>query len=169
MLSASGHVGRDVEVAQLTADVGHGLGQIDVALGAAGDDEVIEFGVALRIQRREGQIFELLFEAAHPETVSQRCVDLQRLVGDALLLLERHRGDCAHVVETIGQFDDENPEVLGHRHQHLAHRRRLLSFLGVELNALELGDAIDDGRDFGTELSIDVGDGDLGVLDRIVK
>ena len=169
VLSASGHVGGDVEVVQLTAHIGHGLGQVDVALGAARDHEVVEFGVPLRIERREGQIFELLFEAAHAETVGQRCIDLQSLVGNALLLLEWHRGDGAHVVETIGQLDDENPEVLGHRHQHLAHRRGLLGFLGVELDALELGDTIDDGRDFGTELTIDIGDGDLGVFNRIVK
>ena len=66
-------------------------------------------------------------------------------LGDALLLPRRHRGDRAHVVEAVGQLDDEDPQVLGHGHQHLAHGGGLLGLLGVELDPVELGDAVDDG------------------------
>ena len=86
-----------------------------------------------------------------------------------LLLLERHRGDRAHVVETVGQLDDQHPQVLGHRHQHLAHAGGLLLLAGVEPDPFELRDTVDDRRDLGAEVTLDVGDGDLGVLDGVVE
>ena len=49
---------------------------------------MVEFGVALRIQRSERQILELLLETLHAETVRERRVDLESFVGDPLLLLE---------------------------------------------------------------------------------
>ena len=70
------------------------------------------------------------------------------------------RRDRAHVVEPVGELDDQDPEVLGHRHEHLAHRGGLLRLLGVELEAVELGDAVDDGGDVGAELALDVVEGD---------
>ena len=41
--------------------------------------------------------------------------------------------------------------------------------LRVELEPLELGDAVDDGGDLGAEVGLDIGEGDLGVLDRVVQ
>ncbi len=93
----------------------------------------------------------------------------ERLLGDALLLLERHRCQRAHVVQPVGELDDQHPQVLGHRHQHLAHAGGLLLLTRVETDALELGDTIDDGCDLGAEVALDIGDGDLGVLDGVVQ
>ena len=66
-------------------------------------------------------------------------------------------GDGAHVVQPVGELDDQHAQVAGHRHQHLAHRRGLLRLLRVELQPLELGDAVDDHRDLGAEAGLDVG------------
>ena len=85
------------------------------------------------------------------------------------LLPGGHRCKRAHVVEAIGQLDDQDPQVLGHRHQHFAHRGRLLRLLGVELDSIELGDAVDDGSDVGAELRLELFESDTGVLDRIVE
>ena len=67
------------------------------------------------------------------------------------------------------ELDDQDPEVLRHRHEHLAHRGRLLGLLGVELDAVELGDAVDDGGDVGAEVGLEVLEGEAGVLDRVVE
>ena len=39
----------------------------------------------------------------------------------------------------------------------------------VEPDALELGDPVDDLRHLGAEVALDVGERDLGVLDRVVQ
>ena len=80
------------------------------------------------MQRGERQVLELLFDLLHPEAMGQGGVDVDRLLGDALLLGRRHRRDRAHVVQSVGELDDEDTQVGGHRHQHLAHRGRLLGF-----------------------------------------
>ena len=79
------------------------------------------------------------------------------------------RGERAHVVQAVGELDDEHAQVAGHRDQHLAHRGRLLGLARVELDALELGDAVDDRRDLAAEVGLDVGERDLGVLDGVVE
>ena len=157
VLAAPGDLGLDAELGEPGSDLGDRLGEEHLALGRAGGDEVVELGVALRVQRGEREVLELLLDLLHPEPVRQRGVDVERLLGDALLLLERHRGDRAHVVQPVGELDDEHPQVLGHRHQHLAHRRRLLRLARVELDALELGDAVDEPGDLGAEVELDVG------------
>ena len=133
------------------------LGEVDVALGCTSADHVVDLGVALRVQRREAQILELLLHVLHAQAVRERRVDVDRLLRGAFLLPRRHRRDRAHVVQAVGQLDDQHAQVLRHRDEHLAHRGGLLCFLGIELDAIELGDAVDDHRDLVAELAVDVG------------
>ena len=64
-----------------------------------------------------------------PEPLRQRRVDLHRLAGDALLLLDRQGVQRAHVVEPVGELDEDDPDVLGHRQQHLSDVLGLLLFV----------------------------------------
>ncbi len=105
-----------------------------------------------------------------PEPVGQRRVDVERLLGRPALLPLGHHGDGPHVVEPVGQLDDEDPPVVGHGHEHLAHRGGLLGLLGVELQPVELGDPVDDGRRprGRTPRSTSL-EGEPGVLDGVVQ
>ena len=130
---------------------------------------MVDLGVALRVQRGEREVFELLLQLLHAEAVRERGVDVERLGGDAGLLVGRPGGDRAHVVQPVGELDDEHAQVLGHRHEHLAHRGGLLGLLGVELQAVELGDAVHDLGDVVAEGPPHVVDRQLGVLHRVVQ
>jgi len=55
-------------------------------------------------------------------------------------------------VKSVGEFDQQHAPVLGHGDEHLADGGRLLLLLGVELQAVELGDAVDDRGDLIAEL-----------------
>ncbi len=57
----------------------------------------------------------------------------------------------------------------GHRHEHLPHRGGLLGLLGVELDAVELGDAVDDLGDLVAEVVLEVVEGEPGVLHGVVE
>ena len=74
-----------------------------------------------------------------------------------------------HVVQPVGQLDDEHPPVVGHGHQHLAHRGRLLGLLGVELETVELGDTVHDERHRRSEVPFDDLGGHPRVLDGVVE
>ena len=145
------------------------LGQIQLPLRSPGGDHVVDLGVLLRVEGGEAQVFELLLELLHTEAVSERRVHVERLPGDAGLGLRRHGAEGPHVVEAVGQFDHQDPEVLGHGHQHLAHRRRLLSLLGVEAEPVQLGDAVHDAGHIGTEAARQLLQSDTGVLHRVVQ
>ena len=53
VLAPTGDLGLDVELVQTAADLGDRLGQVDLALGRARADEMVELGEALRVQRGE--------------------------------------------------------------------------------------------------------------------
>ncbi len=72
-------------------------------------------------------------------------------------------------MQAVGQFDEQYPPVLGHGDEHLADGGRLLLLFGVELEPVELGDAVDDRGDLVAELLGHPLLGDAGVLDCVVQ
>ena len=99
-------------------------------------------------------------------------VDLQRLRGDALLLLRLHVLQGAHVVQTIRQFDDDDPHVAGHGDQQLPQVLGLLvlqMILGAFAELTDLGFALDNPPHDRAELEFNISKGDAGVLDGVVQ
>ena len=121
--------------------------EVRLALGLARGHHLFDLGVALGVQGRKAEVFELPLDLLDTEAVCQGRVDVEGLLGDGALAVHRHHRDRAHVVQTVGQLDQQNAPVLGHGDEHLANRGGLLGLLGVELQAVELGDPVDDRRD----------------------
>ena len=72
-------------------------------------------------------------------------------------------------MEAVGQLDEQDPGVLGHGDQHLAHGGGLLGLFRVEFEPVKLGDAVDDRGHLDAELGFDLGQPEPGVLDRVVQ
>ena len=62
----------------------------------------------------------------------------------------------AHVVQPVGELDQDHPDVPGHRHQHLAVVLGLAVVAALEGDAAQLGDAVDQPGDLLAELSLDL-------------
>jgi chorismate mutase len=75
----------------------------------------------------------------------------------------------AHVVQPVGELDEQHAHVVGDREQQLAEVLGLLGLLGDEIELLELGEAVDERADLLAEQLIDLGARRLGVLDRVVQ
>ena len=90
VLRPAGDLGVDAQLGQPVAHLLEHLGEVEVALGRPGGDHVVDLGVALRVQGGEGEVLELLLDVLHAEAVGQRRVDVERLLGGALLLPLRH-------------------------------------------------------------------------------
>ena len=130
-------------------------------------DQPGDLVVDLRMQHREAEIFQLPLDGVHAEAVRQRGVDVESLVGLAGGRLHRHVPPGAGVVQAVGEFDDEHPDVLGHRHDHLADG---LGLGGLPVGHLvELGDAVDQQRDLVAEVGPQLGQRVVGVFDRVVQ
>ena len=125
--------------------------------------------IALRVKVLERQILQLPLGALHTETVRDGRVDLHRLKRLGALLLGGLVGHRAHIVQAVGDLDEDDADVLGHGHEHLAQVLHLLVLFAGILHAAELRDALDDVRNGGAELAGNILMGEVRVLDHVVQ
>jgi hypothetical protein len=115
------------------------------------------------------ELLELVLDLAHPEAVGDRRVDVERLLGDLDAPLLGQVVERAHVVEPIGELDEDDADVVHHRQQHLAEVLGLPLLARRERNGADLGDAFDDVGDFGAEELVNALRGRQRVLDDVVE
>ncbi len=125
--------------------------------------------VGLRVEVLEGQILQLLAHFLDAHAAGERRVDVEGLLGDPLPLLRRHELQRAHVVQAVGELDEQHPHVVGDGEQELAEILALRGPLRDEVEPLDLGEAVDEGADLGAEGLVDLLQRRLGVLDRVVQ
>ena len=125
--------------------------------------------IALGVKVLKRQILKLPLGALHAEAVRNGRVDLHRLKGLGALLLGSLVGHGAHIVQAVGDLDEDDADVLGHGHEHLAQVLHLLVLFAGVLHAAELRDALDDVRDSRAELAGNVLMGEVRVLYNIVQ
>ena len=152
---------------EVLLDLGDDLGEELVARRRALGDHPHDLVVDLGVQRREGEVLELPLEGVHAEPVGQRGVDVEGLAARALLRGGRDVAQRAHVVQPVGELDDQHPDVARHRHDHLADRLGLRRV--AVLHLVELGDAVDEQRDLVAEVGAQRVEGVGRVLDRVVQ
>ena len=136
---------------------------------AARLDALAQRLVGLRLEVLERQLLELVLDLAHAEAVGDRRVDVARLLRDLHPALLGQVVERPHVVEAIGELDEDDADVVDHRQQHLAEVLRLALLARRELDRAELGDPFDDVGDVGAEQLPDPLDRRLGVLDDVVQ
>jgi hypothetical protein len=167
VLGAAADRGPDLGLAQVTGDVLDDLLQEHVPargpLGHQPGDLVVPLGV----HGREGQVLQLPLDRVHAEPVGQRGEDLQRLAGLAFLLVPGQVAQCPHVVQPVGQLDHQHPDVAGHGHDHLADGLGLGRVAVLDL--VQLGHAVDQGRDVLAEVTAQLGQRVRGVLHGVVQ
>ena len=125
--------------------------------------------MGFRIERAERKVLELLPHLLHAHAAGERRIDVEGFLGDAAAGGRRHELQRAHVVQTVGQLDQENANVIGDRQQQLAQVFRLLGLARNQFQPLQLGEALDQRADFMAEDLVDFGAGGLGVLDGVVQ
>jgi hypothetical protein len=121
------------------------------------------------IERLERQVLELALDARDAEPVRERGVDVARLAGDALRLVRRQVLERAHVVQPVGELDEDDAQVARHGEQHLAEVLGLLALRGVEREARDLRHSVDELRHLLAVLAAHVAERDGRVLDRVVE
>ena len=159
----------DPERIELGGDDVAGLGHIALAIVALLGDQPLDLVVFARVQGLKRQILQLPLERVDPESVRDRRVDVERLTGLLDLLLLGHRRDRPHVVQAIGELDQDDPDVGGHRDDHLAIVLGLGLIAGGERQTGQLGDAVDERGDLLAELVGHLLQRRFGVLDRVVQ
>ena len=104
----------------------------------------------------------------HSHPAGERGVDFERLVGGTAAGGGRLMGKRAHIVQPVGELDQQHPHIIGHRQEKLAEIFRLLGLFGDEFEPLQFGQAFDQQSDFVAKYAIDFRTGGVGVFDRVV-
>ena len=168
-LDAPLHARLDVVFAQLLDQRVFHAAQKLLALDAPGLDGRRHLLVAHRIGVAEGQVFELAAHLAHAQAVRQRSVDVQGLAGNRFLAIGLQVLQRAHVVQAVGQLDEDHAHIGDHGQQHLANVFSLAVFAVGKLDFVDLGNALDDVRHLVAELRLDLLVGGRRVFNRIVQ
>ena len=138
-------------------------------VGAPLGDHRLDLRVLARVQRREREVLELPLHRVDPEAVRERRVHLEGLARLAHLLLLAQVLDRPHVVEAVGELDQDDALVLRHRDDHLAVVLGLRVLAALEVVRVSLVTPSTSWRDLVAELGADVLDRRLRVLDDVVE
>ena len=106
-------------------------------------DRSREHPVTHRVQVLERQLLQVEIKRVQPKAIGDWRVNIQRLAGDPLAMGWRHCIEGPHVVQAVGEFDQDDAYVLRHCEQHLAEVLGLRILARLKLDLVELGDAID--------------------------
>ena len=74
----------------------------------------------VRIGVWKSKVFKLSFQFAHPEPIGDRRVNFQCFKGDSFLLFFPDKIQGLHVVMAVGKFNQDHPDVFGHRQKHFS-------------------------------------------------
>ena len=98
--------------------------------------------IQFRIPVPEGHVLQFPLDCINTQAISQRRINFQGFLGNGLLLVNRHVFHGPHVVQTVRQFYDNHPDILGHGQEHLTVIFNLPFFFGNILNFSQLGHAV---------------------------
>ena len=132
-------------------------------------DLLVDGLVGLGVLILEAQVLELGLDGKQAQAVGQRGVDVECLAGYLVLLVGRHRGQGAHVVQAVGHLDEYHAYVGAHREQQLPEVLGLRRGMGAEDAARYLGEPLHNLGYLLAKLGLDVLDGVVGVLYHVVK
>ena len=138
-------------------------------VAALGGNLLLDLAEGLRFKNFEGQVFQFPLQAADAEAVGQGAVDLAGFAGNALLFFRLEGADRAHVVQPVGQLHQHHPDVAGHGQKHAAQVFRLGFGAVGEMDAAELGHPLHQGPHLSAKVLLNLGGGDVGVLDHVVE
>ncbi len=169
VLFAAANLDWNIAFGQFCFDRGLDLVDYFLAIAARRFHCFLDHLEAIWMQMNEGDIFQFLKDLVEAEAVGDGGVDFQRFLRDAADFLRLHRFQRTHVVQAVGEFDQDDADIARHRQQHLAEVFRLRLGFVLELNLVQLGDAINQLRHRFAEFVCDLIRTYAGVFDYIVQ
>ena len=140
---------------------------VEVTPGAL--DRLVDSRGTHRVHRLEAEVFEFDANGVHAQPVGDRRIDFESFLGDAPAFFARQHLQRAHVVQAVGQFDQDHANVARHGHGHFLEVFRLGFGFGLEVHLGQFADPVDQfGHGF-AELRLQRFLGDTGVFDHVMQ
>src|SRR5690606_22918687 len=121
------------------------------------------------VQGGKAEIFQFDSNRVDAEAVGDGGVDVEGFGGDAAAFFSVQRTQGAHVVQAVGQLDQDHPDVARHRQGHFLEIFRLGFGFGAKFDLGQFADAVHQFRDGFAKLLGQGFLGNAGVLDHIMK
>ena len=141
----------------------------DVACLLGGSQFVKDVLIGLRVLIVEGEILEFRLDLVESEAVGNRGEDIECFTCNLILLRREHARKRAHVVETVGNLDEDDTDVVTH------HQEEFLEGFGLKRCAVaedatgNLGDSFHNVCHFLSEKVAEVLVGIVRVLFHVVE
>ena len=129
---------------------------------------LLDLSVFLGLPVAQAQILELTLDRVQAQPVRKRRVHEVGLPRNLELLLPLHAIEGPHVVQTVGNLNEDHADVIAERKQHLPKILRLGALRRIE-NPRNLGQPVDDGPLPLAEHPLDVVQRHPRVLDCVVQ
>ena len=113
--------------------------------------------------------FSKLVDDMFENSVFVSKASFERFLRNRRLFVGAHVLERAHVVDAVGEFDQDAAKIAVHRQKHLAEVCSLAVFARLKGVFVEFRQGIDERRDFFVELTNDIGIRRIRVFDNIVK
>ena len=120
------------------------------------------------IKVTEGHVFQFPFDTTNTQTVGQRSIDFHSFARNALLLILTKMLKGTHIVQTIGQFNQDDTDILRHGHKHLTVVFSQLLLVGLVLNLTKLSNTVHDISYIRTKIRFQIIKRFFGVFNDIV-
>ena len=117
----------------------------------------------------EREIFELRFDAIQTQPVGKGRKDVKRFAHNLILSRRRHRIEGAHVVESVGDFHQDDANVVAHGEENLLERLRLHRSAVAEDATAHFCHPFDNVRHLFAKEIGDIFAGIVGILHHIVQ
>ena len=119
MLRAALYGCLDAISTDLLRDIIDQLLYIFITFLSAGRNLLHQVVIGFRFQITKRQIVEFDLHLGDTESLSQRRIDLHRLLSLLLLLGRRHIAKSTHIMQSVGKLDQDDTDILRHGKEHL--------------------------------------------------
>src|SRR3984893_17797120 len=168
-LAAARDDGRDAAIGELAGELHLDLGDQPKMPLRQGFQALTDHLMGFRVEFAERQFYELFAQLVHPDAARERRVNVDGFFGDPAARLGRHVLDGAHVVQPVGELDQQHAHILGDRQQQLAQIFGLLGLTGDKIELFQFREALDQTNDIFAEPLLDLGARSFPILDGVVQ
>ena len=169
ILHTPGHFCAHARLRQLVREGFDHFFDVLFALAPSDTQLLLELGSLSGMQNAKAKVFEFRLKPVHAESVRQRHINFHGLDRDSLLGIFSKKVDRSHVVQAIGQLNEQDADVLRHRDQHFAEVFGLSFAHGRELDLRNFGQAFDEERDLFPAQTFNFFAGGKGVFEGVVE
>ena len=93
----------------------------------------LDHRIGVRHEMAEGQILELVAHPLHAHAAGERRINIERFLRDPRALVRRHEMQRAHIVQPVGELDQQHAHVFGDGEQKFAEILRLRGAFGDKI------------------------------------